>query len=491
MSWHRNGFPFTLGLSRTRGRKETRVHDDTAILKKCLVEFCLERVMRFEDFGKAETSSLEDLFAMLSGAMSEALERFDAALLAEKPEGWRVKDRRPRSLLTEFGMVSFTRRIYIDEYGDRRTYLDELLSLCPKKRVSPGAWNALGLFGAETAYGRAAMTLFRHCPDGVSATTTMAVLRETGDLLEEEASRRREDLFGRGLAPQGARRAGEIFVEADSTFIPLARRKDKSVEIKALCAYEGKHAAGKDRKERDGCVHHALAGDAERFWQEGVAAIGERYSLDALERCFAGTDGEAWCFGLPEYLKGPEIVHKLDPWHVNRAIKRAYPEAEDSSPLFGLLKEGDIGTLIEVLALRLETGYGNAKKTRELLTYIRNNKEAIEAEAPSMGTMEGTNAHLYAARMKVWGGAWSKEGASDMARIRAAIFSGETLPHPRRKQDFRNEDRKRRERLRERLLYGFKHEMVRCDGKGYEPPRGHLMPFSTRQTTIAMFDPLH
>ena len=30
--------------------------------------------------------------------------------------------------------------------------------------------------------------------------------------------------------------------------------------------------------------------------------------------------------------------------------------------------------------------------------YLKNNREAIEAEAPSMGTMEGTNAHLYAAK---------------------------------------------------------------------------------------------
>jgi hypothetical protein len=76
-----------------------------------------------------------------------------------------------------------------------------------------------------------------------------------------------------------------------------------------------------------------------------------------------------------------------------------------------------------------------------------------------------------------------------MARVRARISSGEALPSPRREQDFRKEDRKRRERLRDKRRYRFKHEMVRCGGKGYEPPRGHPMPFSTRQTFIAMFDP--
>lgn len=43
----------------------------------------------------------------------------------------------------------------------------------------------------------------------------------------------------------------------------------------------------------------------------------------------------------------------------------------------------------------------------------------------------------------------------------------------------------------EKHRYGFNYEMARSDGKGYEPPSGHLMPFSTRQQFLAMFDPLN
>ncbi|MGV8082888.1 MAG: UPF0236 family transposase-like protein [Coriobacteriia bacterium] len=462
------------------------MQDDSASLRSCLARLCLDRIVRLEDFAAAETSALEDVLADLAWAMSDALERFDALLLAEKPKGWRVKDRRSRSILTEFGEVTFSRRIYIDEFGDRRSWLDEIVSLRAGKRLSPGAQHALSLFGAEVPYGRAAATLFRHCPEKVSAMTAMGALRETGDMLEEEAARRREDLFEKGLAPEGARQVSEIFVEADGVFVPLQRRKGSGIEIKALCAYAGKRGA-----RRVGCVHHALAGDPKRFWEEGVAVIGKHYSLDTVKRCWAGTDGGAWCKALPGYLHGVEVLHKLDPWHVNRAIKRAYPEHEESAPLFELLHAGDVEGLIEVLRLRGDTGYGDAKKTRELVSYISSNKEAIKVAAPAMGTMEGTNAHLYAARMKAWGGAWSREGASDMARIRATIHSGEKLPLALREQDFSERDRQRRERLRDKLLYEYKYDMVRSDGRGYEPPRGHLMPFSTRQTYLAMFDPLN
>ena len=144
-----------------------------------------------------------------------------------------------------------------------------------------------------------------------------------------------------------------------------------------------------------------------------------------------------------------------------------------------------------MLSLRLDTGFGDEDKTRQLIGYIRNNRASIEAIAPSMGTMEGTQAHLYAARMKVWGGAWSREGASDMARIRATLASGEALPVPTREQAFRAKDRKRREAILEQRRHGSGYEMVLSDGEGYEPRAGHLMPLSTRQPFRGMFNPLN
>jgi len=473
-------------LSKNPERKETRVHDDTALLKSILVEFCLKRITRFEDFERAETSSHEDVLRVLADAMSEALEIFDARLFADRPEGWRVKDARSRSILTEFGAVTFTRHIYIDEFGDRRTYLDEIVSLRPRKRLSPGAFGALALFGSEIPYERAAKMLFRHCTGDVSGMTTMGVLRETGDLLEAQAEVRRRELFDEGLLPPASRMSDELRVEADGIWVALQRARGRGVEIKALCAYEDKNAG-----RRVGVVHHALVGAPKRFWEEGVAHLAGHYSLPSLKRCYTGSDGAKWCGALADHLHGPKIVHKLDPWHVNRAIKTAFPEHADAAPLFDLLHAAKLDELLEVLSLRLDTGFGDETKTRQLIGYIRNNRVSIEADAPSMGTMEGTQAHLYAARMKVWGGAWSREGASDMARIRATLASGEALPVPVREQVFRARDRKRRTAILDKRRYGFGYEMVRSDGKGYEPPSGHLMPFSTRQPFRGMLNPMN
>jgi len=459
---------------------------DIALLKSLLVGLCFDHIVRYEDFEKAETGSLQDVLGMLAEAMSEALEVFDERLFVGKPKEWRVKDARPRRVLAEFGEVSFTRRIYFDEYGDRRTYLDEILALPPRKRISPGAFQALTLFGSKIPYKRAAKVLFRHCDAGVSGTTTMNVLRTTGDLLEAQAEERRRDLFDLGLAPDAVRESEEIRVEADGIWVALQNGKGKGVEIKALCAYEDKKAG-----KRVGVVHHALVGGPKRFWEEGVARVAGHYSLSALQRCYSGSDGAKWCGSLADYMHGVEVVHKLDPWHVNRAIKSACLDPRDARPLFDLLREGDIDGLLEELESRIASGNCDEKKTRSLVGYIRGNRTSIEAKAPSMGTMEGTNAHLYAARMKVWGGAWSAKGASDMARIRAALASGESLPTPVRESAFKVKDRRRREAMAEKREYGSGYEMVLCDGKGYEPPAGHLWPFSTRQQFLAMFHPLN
>lgn len=459
------------------------MHDDTALLKSVLVELCLDRLTRSEDFKRAETSALEDALATLAEAMSEALERFDAGLLAERPEDWRVKDARPRSLLTEFGEVAFTRRVYLDECGARRTYLDEILSLRPRRRLSPGAFEALARFGAEIPYERAASVLFRHCADGVSGMTTMGVLRETGELLEAEAQRRRYHLFEEGLLPDAPRACEELRVEADGIWVARQRAKGRGIEVKALCAYEDKREG-----ERVGCVHHGLVGDPKRFWEEGVARVGAHYSLDSLERCYTGSDGAPWCASLADYLHGPKVVHKLDPWHVNRAVKTAFPTPCDAAPLFELLGSRRIDALLEMLSSRVDSGFGEKAKTETLIGYLGNHRSSIEADAPSMGTMEGTNAHLYAARMKVWGGGWSAQGASDMARIRATLASGEALPTPAREQTLKDEGGRRREAVaQKRSESGYR--MVLSEGKGYEPPAGHLMPLSTRQPFRAMFDP--
>jgi len=451
--------------------------NNTTQLTELLRCFCLKRICDTEDFATAEGRILDDLFVSLTDAMGHALEDFDDALLKDKERAWHVKDKRFRTILTEFGDVTFARRIYIDECADRRSLLDEILAIRPRKRLSPGAFESLAYFGGEIPYGRAAKTCFRHCQTKVSPMTTLATLREVGDLLEKAARQARHSLFSDGIIPDAEHKALEICVEDDGIWVPLQGEGRRSVEIKALCAYQNKSDG-----RRMGCTHYAAVAKPKRFFEEAIAYVGRRYALDRIRRIWAGSDGGGWDKTFHEYFPTDiEITHKLDPWHLNRAIKVAWPDKADQKDLFELLYQGDIDGLLSVLRLRADTGFGDRDKTRALITYIENHYTSIVVKSPSLGTMESTNAHLYAARMKAFGGAWSIEGASDMARIRSRVFSGDDLPAPKREQAFGPRDIRRRDKVRNQLLDRI-NAGVQSVGEGYEPPCGSMPILSVSQT---------
>ncbi len=121
--------------------------NDTTRLEQLLEKFCLDRISMTEDFAETECLILDDLYATLCKSFARALESFDEQLFADQRHLWKVKDKRYRSILTEFGDIHFCRRVYIDECGQRRTLLDELMALRPHKRLSPGAFEALAYFG--------------------------------------------------------------------------------------------------------------------------------------------------------------------------------------------------------------------------------------------------------------------------------------------------------------------------------------------------------
>ena len=130
---------------------------------------------------------------------------------------------RSRTLLTEFGDVTYRRRIYIDECGDRRTLLDEILAIRPRKRLSPGAFEALAYFGGEIPYARAAKTAFRHCQTTITAMTTLSTLREVGRLLEDKAKEDRRSLFEYGVLPDAPHSPETLFIKADGIWIPTQK----------------------------------------------------------------------------------------------------------------------------------------------------------------------------------------------------------------------------------------------------------------------------
>jgi len=453
---------------------------DSVLLREILGRLCLHHLCRTEDLAASEPAILDDIYRELRHAMSDAINAFDENMVIEKPLGWSIKDKRSRTLFTEFGEVTYSRRVYIDEYDDRRYLTDEVLDICPRRYISANAFSIVTGFASDIPYARAAALLCRHTGSAITASAVMGCLRKTGEMLKEQDEKRRRHLFDEGVCPTGDFSAKNISAEADGVWVHLQKDKNRLAEIKAFCAYEGK-VEGK----RQNTVHHGAITDPTTFSEQAVAKLASRFSLPDIDCVYYSSDGESWCKAVPDFIKGPDILASLDPWHLNKMIDAAFPVRATRNRVYGYLKNSDTCGLMDFLKTKSEQKTKGQDKVRALYKYVNNNNKAlIDNSGPSLGTMEGTVAHVYAARMKIWGGGWSRRGASDMARIRSTLFSGEKLPCPHQRTQLSKPEIQRRERMMKSRFENVKYDIILREGKGYEMPRGSVMAYSSNQSLI-------
>ncbi len=327
----------------------------------------------------------------------------------------------------------------------------------------------------------------------MSAKTAMLAVHAAGERCAEEDARAARDLFGLGIKPGGRTAAAQVCVEADGTWVALqgtAPGEPSKVEIKAMAAYSGKAARGR-RVAREHCVRHGCSCAPGEFWPEAVAAIGSEFDLSALERVHLGTDGEGWCKRGGAYFPlRVEVTGHLDPFHVDRALLSCFDEPGMGWQLVEVVNDG--GKEAAAALLEACIGMGLARKgAPRVLAYLRNNAELIAVDGPSLGTMESENQHLYKSRMASVPCAWSRPGASHMARLRSRRGSGRAVP-PRTRAGSATPLRRRRDGGRETAaLERGGPSAAGCPprvGSGYEPPRASVASSSGEVRYAAAVD---
>lgn len=411
----------------------------------------------------------------IAGAMASALERLDAEICSSLPPGCRVHDRRRRTLATKAGDVSFRWTRVRDARGFSEVPLAEALDLPHGCRVSPAASSFLVAAGAEVSYAKASRLLAMAGGSSVSPTTAMLALRAAGALCAEEDEAAAASLYRDGVLPGGEEERAELCLEADGTWFSVQRPAEgepRRLEVKAVVAYSGKELRG-GKVRRVGAVRHAMVGPASEFMPQAVAAIGARYDLSKVRRVHVGADGEPWCINAGAWLPRAEAVPHLDPFHVNRAVLSCFPDPKAGWAVLEVVADGGVEEACRLVEACAELGEARPKRAAEVVSYLRGNAAAIAVEGPSLGTMESENQHLYGARMDSFPCAWSREGASAMARVRSRLHSGREVPRMTRARSETPRRRARRER-RELEWLGSRgmsaSAVVECAPKGYEPP---------------------
>lgn len=434
------------------------------------------KLLECEDMDRFEELVASGGRSILAEAMTRSLEAFDAKLREDKPRSWSVHERAERTLITLVGEVRFTRTVFLDENGRRRTLADELLGIPKRARLSTGAFLWIVRRAAEESYRKTAEAFTSASGCALSHVTVMNCVRAEGDLLKAAD------------APSGQRISQDtLFLEVDGLWVHLQEhehrnealprflyeqtRKTVSFELKIAALYAGKRKVAPGRYARDGLALTCSKGDAETFWEETFKLVEDSYELDDVERIWLGADGGGWSGPgrLEEKVpEGCEVSCSLDPFHIMQKICRAFPE--------GPQRDWAVNLAVRRKPLRLARMCRRAapkvkserrtKRMRELESYMESNASAVRFPRPSLGTMEGTNAHVGAARLKGQGRSWSRAGAEAMCLVRCALATGRALLAPDKGALFTQKEQQAAFADTVRSARGVQARV----GRGYLPP---------------------
>ena len=455
------------------------------------------------EFWTPHLRSCEDLFKHLEYVDKSSKEiradalrieflRYDAELAKQVPEDWRFKEYRKRTIITLAGKITYMRRIYTEPCGICHALLDEVLGIRTRRCLAPDAFLWVAKMAADISFRKTAKAFFERTGAKISHWLVMSVIREEGALILEElysglVSKNRTA----AMKPSLRLSSDVLFVEYDGIHISLQKpvheqkrprriyeknRHRTSFELKVACAYVGKD----DKGRRGGTIHVALDEQPVYFWPLLTARIAQSYVPKDIQAIYASHDAAGWCKNnrLDMLAPAAKVICHLDAYHINRECRRAFGPGKAASHVIRLVYARRIKKLFSVLQRVIAHAKKGSERRRylELHDYLKNNAALIECGlSPSMGTMEGTNAHVYAARMKVWGGAWSRAGACAMALVRARMASGQDLIVPKPDNVMLTEVQQTRRREWEQSQLSGKWHIAESSGTGYEPPQGSVV----------------
>lgn len=435
---------------------------------------------RCEDFNTFIRYVDKEMDLIKTEVIHNCIVQFDNDLRDELPDGWSIIRKEKRTIICVFGKVKFKRTLFLDEYGRRRYLCDELLGIAPKSRFSADAFIWLMNTITTLSYGKTAKAFEKISGVKISKMAIWHMVQKEAILIEN---------YGHTCTHETITQES-ICVETDGVFIALQspkRRKNtikrffyeqqhhkKSFEIKCGCVYAGK--IQERNRTRRLCVNLVSGNyEASELWSRITNNIKKTYDSEYLNHIFYGSDAGSWCKNHMLDINNDlhaTVYQAIDRYHVMQAIWSVFPKGKSQDWLVSLIMRRKPERFIKDLKKMMPMIHVNKRnKANNLMRYISNNIDLIKAGF-NLGTMEGTNAHVWARRMKHIGGAWSEHGGHAMAVLLAHVYSGKDPIPPRINAFFTKDDNKKKREALEKLGAIVGH--IKSIGQGYEPPRGHI-----------------
>ena len=279
-----------------------------------------------------------------------------------------------------------------------------------------------------------------------------------------------------------ALQAPERRTEAIDRFLADQARTKSSVELKARRVYAGKRKVGK-RAARGNVALFATVGTADEMRAGMRTTIATDYDVADIERIHYASDAGGWCVnsGLEDVGAGHE--QGLDFCHVMKYVHRAFPEGAGREHLVSLALKCRPEALARAVD-RMIPQVGNARRRarmRECRDYVASHADLLRGGG-SLGTMEATNAYVWAKRMKSFGCSWSRRGANNMALVLCRTCASRPLVAPPKDALFTAAERAREAASVARR--GAEAAAQLTVGRGWKPPQ--LPKLLTKNVSIPL-----
>ena len=309
-----------------------------------------------------------------------------------------VRKNDPRSILTVFGEVRYSRTYYKMASGGYEYPVDRYVGIDSHERLSYGTSVALVDCATYESYSRTS----DHVLNGnVSKQTVMNKLRTA-------QSREKPDCDIKKRVPV-------IHIDADEDHVAL--QKGRNVQVPLVTVYEGVDRTTKRHKCINAFSISRYGMDTDSFWELVSDEIEKRYDLSKTKVYLHG-DGASWIQKGLEYLpRGSVFV--LDRYHANKYITESVAGLDEKDQgryrrrIRDSFREDTSDELSQIMLEMVSRYPDRAEKIVEGMGYLINFFDAIHIkivdEEARCGSSEPHVQHVLSCRLSTNPMGWSEE----------------------------------------------------------------------------------
>ena len=345
----------------------------------------------------------------------QKLQEMDQAIFNNRNlrRNWVVERKEvPRELLTEHGMVQFSRRYYRNRHsGERRYLMDELVGIDKGERIEAGLVSKLCETAVDNSYAKSSKLC---CKGEVSRQTVMRKTRKV------------ENIKALPVEPRLGIR--EIHIQADEDHVALQDGR-RSTIVKMVAIHESAVKVSSKRWRLP--QRHLMSSynePVEDFWLRVADEIEQRYGGNEELAIYVHGDGASWIRSGVKWLKNSYFV--LDKFHVSRMIKRVTGNDEGYAQyIWDQMAWDDRANINLMVRACIDTEICTPSTGEDFMQYIRNNWDGIQIwydtnHHAGGSCAEGLVSHVLSSRLSSRPCGWLDDGLETISRLRVYVLNG-------------------------------------------------------------------